>query len=71
MSKTEMQFDKSSGTSATPFFNSDRRGQTQGRIGSVTPAGGEVRPDRYIGGPLSTGVTHNIGADTPTKARGI
>jgi hypothetical protein len=45
---SDMQYDKSSGTSATPYFDSKRHGYAAnpGRTnaGTPSPAGGEVRP---------------------------
>jgi hypothetical protein len=64
-----MQFTKRS-TSASPFFNHQNQGQTQGRIGATdNPAGGEVRPTDYLNKQNSSGVTKNIGADVPAKPR--
>lgn len=68
---SDMQFTKRA-TSANPFFNGERHGDSLGRIGAVnSPAGGEVRPERFTNGPNSSGVTRRLGADTPAKGRGI
>jgi hypothetical protein len=57
---------------ATPYFDNKRVGETHRGIGADQRngnAGGEVRPEKFINGPNSSGVTRNIGTDVPAKPR--
>jgi hypothetical protein len=64
-----MQFTKTK-SGAKPTFDHVRYGDVVNRIGadrSNGNAGGEVRPEKFINGPNSSGVTRNIGSDVPKK----
>jgi hypothetical protein len=64
-----MQFSKRK-SAASPYFNDANRGQGQGRIGSADgPAGGEIKPDRFLNKQNSSDVTNNISADVPKRPR--
>jgi hypothetical protein len=72
MSDDSMQWSKRKST-ASPFFDSVNRGQSQGRVGAADgPAGGEVRPSDYVGKSHSVHPTRGLGGDTPPKnTRGV
>jgi hypothetical protein len=66
MSKSDMQFDKSSGTSASPWANHHKFGSVTSRIGADPGngnAGGEVRSEHFLNKKNSSHVTD--------KGRGI
>jgi hypothetical protein len=59
-------------TVAKPTFDHVKYGEVVNRIGadkSNLNSGGEVRPEKFINGPNSSGVTRNIGGDVPRKTR--
>jgi hypothetical protein len=61
-------------TGASPNFGHVKYGQTTARIGADKAdnnAGGYVSPEKFTNHQNSSGITNNIGGDTPPRGKGV